>query len=151
MPGHPEGLLIRASAVSSSELLMSFALALFSARIPRPSVQMLPGLGRDFDPAWRALVTLSCPSDSEPVALGLTTVGTGCSCSPSWPTPTASLFGCRDVRNLLSRRERCKEKHRNGNGFGLTLGQHCALIGVEPTPGLLEGLMGFPEGWTDVE
>jgi hypothetical protein len=140
----------RASAISSSASLVSFARALFSARIPPQSGPMLPGLGSDFEPNLRALVTLCSPSDSEPAALGLTTGGSECSCSPSYPTPTASLFGCRDVQRMLGRRERCRERHGNGNGFGLTLGQYCAVNGISMTPALLESLMGFPDGWTDV-
>jgi hypothetical protein len=53
------------------------------------------------------------------------------------------------VEKLLARRQRCKEKHGNGNGFGLTLGQWCAVHGVEMTPELVELLMGFPVGWTE--
>jgi hypothetical protein len=82
--------------------------------------------------------------------LGLTTGGTGCSCSPRYPTPTASLFGGRDATLLLARREKYKRKYGN-NGFGLTLGQYCLLNNVELTPELVEGLMGFPEKWTDLE
>lgn len=58
--------------------------------------------------------------------------GTG---SSSWPTPiptpSASGFECRDVGRMLERREECKKKHGNGNGFGLTLGQ---FVAVYPTP-----------------
>jgi hypothetical protein len=40
-----------------------------------------------------------------------------------FPTPTASGFDVQDVPLLLARREACKEKNKNGNGFGLTLNQ----------------------------
>lgn len=80
----------RASAVSSSALLRHFAHALWSERIRRTSKQMHLGRGGDFDVNWNRLVTLCCPSDSERVALGLTTAETDCSCLPKIPTPTAS-------------------------------------------------------------
>jgi DNA (cytosine-5)-methyltransferase 1 len=48
-----------------------------------------------------------------------------------FPTPSASGFECKDVDRLLERKEECKAKHKNGNGFGLTLGQYVA---VWPTP-----------------
>lgn len=140
----------RALAMSSCGLLMRCALALFSGRIRPSPGQMLLGPGIDFDPSWSRAVTWSCPSDSGPVALALTTDGTDCSCSPRFPTPTASLFGCRDTEKLLARRGRCKARHGNGNGFGLTLGQFCAVEGIDCTPDLAEMLMGFPSGWTDV-
>lgn len=50
---------------------------------------------------------------------------------------------------MLARRERLKRQHGNGNGFGLTLGQWCAMNGVELTPEMVEQMLGFPEGWTD--
>lgn len=139
----------RHSALSSSALLRCFARALFSERIRPTAEPTLPGLGNDSETSSRLLATLSCPSASVPVALGRSIGATGCSCSPSRPTPTASLFGCRDVAKLLARRERCKREHGNGNGFGLTLGQWCAVHAVELTPEMVEQMLGFPAGWTD--
>lgn len=139
----------RLSAMSSSELLLRCAHDLFFEKIRPPSGQMLLGLGGDFDLSLSRLVTLCCPSDCEPVALALTISGTACSCSPAYPTPTASLFGCKDVPAMLARRERMKSKHGNGNGFGLTLGQYCATHKIDLTPGFVEKLMGFPPDWTD--
>jgi DNA (cytosine-5)-methyltransferase 1 len=49
------------------------------------------------------------------------------------PTPSASGFECADVPKLLARRERCKAKHTNGNGFGLTLNQ-AVKVAMWPTP-----------------
>lgn len=66
------------------------------------------------------------------------------------PTPSASMFGCKDVPKMLARRERLKKAKKNGNGFGLTLGQWTALTeGGEPSPAWVEWLMGFPMGWTE--
>jgi len=48
-----------------------------------------------------------------------------------WPTPSASGFEVADIPALLARRERCKAKGTNGNGFGLTLNQAAKLW---PTP-----------------
>lgn len=123
----------RLSALSSSALFRSFARALFSEKIQHESERTLPGLGGDFEPVSKVLATLCCPSDSEPVALGHTTSGTGCSCLVNVPTPTASRFGCRDTERMLARREECRIKHRNGNGFGLTFAQWFALKLWTPT------------------
>jgi hypothetical protein len=137
-----------ASAGSSSGLLRSFARGLFSGRTrPRPA-PTLPGLGGDSGPSCDGWDTRCCPSDSGPVALASTTDGSGCSCSPRFPTPTASSHNrVRSVQSLISRRERQKGLGRNGNGFGLNLGQHCAIHGIPFTVELLESLMGFPPGW----
>jgi hypothetical protein len=80
--------------------------------------------------------------------LAHSTSATGCSCSATIPTPSASLFGCRDVPAMLERRQRCKDRTGNGNGFGLTLGQWAALNNIALTPERVEQMMGFPVGWT---
>lgn len=139
----------RLSALSSSALLTRFARALFSERTPPDPAPMLPGLGGDSETSSKTVATRSSPFASGPVALGLTTSGTGCSCSLSKPTPSASLFGCKDVARMLARRERLKQQHGNGNGFGLTLGQWCAVEGITLAPEMVEAMLGFPLGWTD--
>lgn len=138
----------RLSALNSSALLTRFARALFSERTPPESEPMLPGLGGDSETSSRIVATRSSPFASDPVALGLTTSGTGCSCSLSRPTPSASLFGCKDVERMLARRERLKRQHGNGNGFGLTLGQWAAVESIDLTPEMVEAMLGFPAGWT---
>lgn len=40
----------------------------------------------------------------------------------NWPTPTANEFEC-DPEKVIARREKLKGEKKNGNGFGLTLGQ----------------------------
>lgn len=75
---------------------------------------------------------LCSPFDSGRVALALTTGVTGCGCSATLPTPTASQTPCKDVARLLERRARYREKYGN-NGFGLTLAQHLA-VQMTPTP-----------------
>jgi hypothetical protein len=55
-----------------------------------------------------------------------------------WPTPSASGFECADVPKLLARRERCKAKGTNGNGFGLTLNQ-AVKVAMWPTPTACQG------------
>lgn len=75
---------------------------------------------------------LSCPSDSDPVALGLSISGTACGCSLIVPTPTASQTPVKDVGRLLERRAKYREKYGN-NGFGLTLAQWLA-VRLYPTP-----------------
>ncbi len=44
-----------------------------------------------------------------------------------WPTPSSSGFEAKDLERLKERREECKERTGNGNGFGLTLGQAAPL------------------------
>lgn len=50
-----------------------------------------------------------------------------------WPTPSAQEFRTTDPEKLLARRERCKAKKNNGNGFGLTLG-NAVTLALWPTP-----------------
>jgi len=45
-----------------------------------------------------------------------------------WPTPDANAFEAKDLTRLQERREECKERTGNGNGFGLTLGQAAPLL-----------------------
>lgn len=45
-----------------------------------------------------------------------------------WPTPSASAFEARDLDRLQQRREECRARTGNGNGFGLTLGQAVPLL-----------------------
>ena len=71
-----------------------------------------------------------------------------------WPTPTASHFGAQDVERLLARREECRVRNRNGNGFGLTLQQWVSVTyGPEYilNPEFSEWLMGYPAGWTAID
>lgn len=53
-----------------------------------------------------------------------------------WPTPSANEMRTMDAQKLLDRRERCKATAKNGNGFGLTLGNAITLaaVGMWPTP-----------------
>lgn len=46
--------------------------------------------------------------------------------SSGWPTPAANEYEPKDVERMRERRAECKAKKRNGNGFGLTLGQTIA-------------------------
>lgn len=79
-----------------------------------------------------------------------------------WPTPSASGFEAKDAGRLKQRRQECKDRTGNGNGFGLTLGQFACLEahGTPPDgssattekPGALNPafvcwLMGFPPEW----
>jgi hypothetical protein len=45
----------------------------------------------------------------------------------------------QDAERLIARREECKERHGNGNGFGLTLNQWAKLY---PTPNAADALGG---------
>ena len=128
----------RALAVSSSALLVSFARALFSAKIQPSSERMLPGLGGDFDLSLSRLVTLCCPFDCERVALGLSTNGTACSCSPSLPTPSAT-----DWRGG-------KKKRKTGTQANLRdeFTQRTGWLYLHPVD--LEAAMGLPNTWTEL-
>jgi len=48
-------------------------------------------------------------------------------CLSGWPTPSASGFEAKDVERMERRRQECRERTGNGNGFGLTLGQAAPL------------------------
>ena len=51
-----------------------------------------------------------------------------------WPTPSASGFEAKDIERLKQRREECRKRTGNGNGFGLTLGQAANLFLRESKP-----------------
>jgi hypothetical protein len=46
-----------------------------------------------------------------------------------WPTPSANEFAHTDEAKMLARREACKERTGNGNGFGLTLANAAQFAG----------------------
>lgn len=129
----------RRSVMSSSELLLSVALGLFSGRTRHLCDQMPLGLGGDSDRNLSDLVTLCCPSDSEPVALALTTEESGCSCSPNFPTPCA-----RDYKGMSSASWRARE----GAKAWSTLPNK---IGGMPHPEFVEELIGFPTGYSELK
>ena len=95
-----------------------------SAFRQRPLVPRTPGIASGSWPTPNAAkagndVGLRCSGDgrSRPNKLGWAVA------ERMLPTPTASGFEVADVPRLLARREACKLKHKNGNGFGLTLAQ----------------------------
>ncbi len=68
---------------------------------------------------------------------------TGGTDSSGWPTPSATAIGAKDLDRLEERREECRERTGNGNGFGLTLDQAAPLwlagVSARPTPLLTDG------------
>jgi hypothetical protein len=67
----------------------------------------------------------------QPLAPLTAVTGSSLSAPETVPTPNASNFEIKDVDRLLARHEECRIRNRNGNGFGLTLGQWVQLW---PTP-----------------
>lgn len=132
----------RISRLSSCGSLARFALDLFSEKIRPSRGPTLPGLGIDLELDWSRLVTLSCPSDSGPVALALTTGEIGCSCSPNYPTPVASDH--KGSTGVGSRRGTLSER------LAVECKSHSDRSTVYPRPEFVEDLMGFPIGWTDL-
>lgn len=51
----------------------------------------------------------------------------------SWPTPNAGPLNDTDT-NWQERRRECKERHQNGNGFGINLGMAAQLASSWTTP-----------------
>lgn len=129
----------RVLAVSSSALLMNFARDLFSERIRATFARMLPGLGGDSEAAWSRLVTLSCPSDCERVALALSTDGKGCFCSPSLPTPTATDWKGGHDRHPEWRQWNLRDWWRKHTGR--------RYLPIEVST----AVQGFPATWTDLD
>lgn len=123
---------------TSSDWLASFARALWFGKIRQPSAQMRLGLGGDSVTSSDGSAIESCPSDYERVALGLTTHGIDCSCSPHFRTPTA-----RDWKGMSAKSWRTRLK-------GDTTPTLPDQIGGTPHPEFVEQLMGFPIGWTDL-
>jgi hypothetical protein len=76
-----------------------------------------------------------------PTTSGPHTGGTGSGSSPDWPTASAGGFEMQDAERLLARREECKARNKNGNGFGLTLNQATKLeaLGLWATPNTMDG------------
>jgi len=81
----------------------------------------------------------------------------------TWPTPTTNQFEGGDPQKLMERKQAMQEKHNNGNGFGLTLGQMVVVdqafgptLSGSPEPMANRGalnpafpcwLMGYPTEW----
>ena len=72
-----------------------------------------------------------------------------------WPTPTANEMRTTDREQLIERRERAKERAKNGNGFGLTLGNAMTMDGAAPGMKLnsawVQRMMGYPDDWLTLD
>jgi hypothetical protein len=126
---------------NSSALLEYFARELWSGRILGPADQTLFGTGLECEDLFGILDTLSCPSDYDRVALGATIGGIVCSCSATYPTPTASDWkgstGRGSRKGTLAERLSVLTKSEGETTY--------------PHPEFVEALIGFPILWTDLE
>ena len=94
--------------------------------------RQLDGAGSTlFSLTWKARATPAGRPYSQLVASAVRTSGSDCG---SWPSPSASGFEAQDAERLKARREECKERTGNGNGFGLTLGQAAMLYASWASP-----------------
>jgi hypothetical protein len=127
-----------------SASLTTIALDLWSEKIRRWSGPTLYGHGVQCEMVLSALDTLFCLSESDTAALVGVIGGNACSCSPRYPTPTASDW--KGSVGIGSRRGTLAER----------LAMLCPPARGEtqtayPHPEFVELLMGFPTGWTDLE
>ena len=64
-----------------------------------------------------------------------------------WPTPRAQAFEIADAELTRKRREECKTRNNNGNGFGLTLAQMAVMeLTGWPTPAMTDHKGGYQGG-----
>lgn len=100
-------------------------------RVTLNLMKKLEGLGSTlYSETWKAQVTPAQRLLFRLRASVRRTSGTG---STGWPTPSANEFAHANEEKMLARREACKERTGNGNGFGLTLA-NCAAFAGWPTP-----------------
>lgn len=77
-----------------------------------------------------------------------------CAALAGWATPSASEMRTHDRDKLIARRKAAKAKAKNGNGFGLTLGNEATMYLAETgdhaqlNPEFPRWLMGFPAAWS---
>ncbi len=90
----------------------------------------------EYAQTWRELVTPLGRVYWGHTASGRRTSGRDCG---GWPTPDAQAFEAKDLDRLQERREECKERTGNGNGFGLTLGQAAPMLAGWCTPNAMDG------------
>jgi hypothetical protein len=84
-----------------------------------------------FSLTWKMVATPARRRISLLRASGLRISGIGCI---GWPTPNSGPQNDTDS-NWENRREECKAKHVNGNGFGMTLGMASQLTAVSSMAG----------------
>ena len=115
------------SGPSSYGSFASAALTLFLANRLQPRLDTIGSTL--FQQTWREKVTPSGRSYWAHTASVPRTAGSGCG---SWPTPNAGPQNDGDT-TWEQRRKALKAEHKNGNGFGMTLGQAVSLASW-PTP-----------------
>ena len=97
-----------------------------------------------FSLTWKARAT---PAGRPYCQLAASALRISDSARDSWPTPNAGPLNDGDT-TWQERRAALKEKHGNGNGFGLTLGQAVSLASW-PTPCTQDGPKGGPNQGID--
>jgi hypothetical protein len=106
--------------------------------------RQLDGVGSTlFSLTWSRKATPAGRPYYQLVASALRTSGNDCG---SWPSPSASGFEVSDLEAMKKRREECKERTGNGNGFGLTLGQATLLWAGWRSPAAQNGDRGGQDG-----
>lgn len=118
------------NATSGQPFLISSASAALSESLASRCRELLASVGSmEYRQTWKRKATPAGRSYWAHTASGRRTSDSGFT---GWPTPNAGPQNDGDT-TWQQRREALKEKHGNGNGFGMTLGQAVTLTGW-PTP-----------------
>ena len=100
-------------------------------RLTLKMMERLEGLGSTlYSATWKAQVT---PAQRLLFRVRASALRTSATASTGWPTPSANEFAHANEEKMLARREACKDRTGNGNGFGLTLA-NCAGFAGWATP-----------------